>query len=139
MATSFDEIFEIFKEKITDYDLAKLIEGQVSRIFDIYLGSACSYFHRKFPLVDLTRDKENRTFISSLDDDIIEILAIGMVYYWASPKAFATDNITNIMQTKDFTDYSPANLLKALLAARDGAKREFRIAVIDYTYMPGKG
>lgn len=137
MGTTYDIVHDVFIEKITDYDIADLTEYQVSRIFDKYLNSSCKAFNHLYKGVDLSRDSNIKEFAFDLDGDIIEILAIGMVYYWINPKVLSTDNLKNVMKTRDFIPFSPAELLVQLKELRKQVQRDFRNSIIEYTYAVG--
>lgn len=137
MGTPFDDVHGIFRLKISDYELAELPVAYALDIMDGYLNSSCAYMRRWNPRFDLNRDKESRQFNNDLTDDIIEIIAIGMVYYYLSRKVSNGDNLANVMNTKDFTFFSPANLLSQIKDLRSQTEKEFKSAINAYTYTIG--
>lgn len=132
--TSYDKIHKVFLNKITDYDILKYLTNIRNELLDSYLISASTNFKRVCK-VDLSdRDDTLRQFNKDLDDEIIEILAIGEMYFWLNPKVLNTENLKNCLNTKDFSQYSPANLLKELQSLRNTIKKEFKQSIIDYSY-----
>jgi len=84
------------------------------------------------------KDDDLQQFNQDLDDEIIEILAIGEIYYWLSPKVLNTENLKNALNTKDFQQSSLANLLKELQSLRDSLYKEFKQNIINYSYDTAK-
>ena len=80
------------------------------------------------------RDDDAKEFLEDLDDEVIEILATGIVYEWIKPKVNNTENLRNALSTKDFSTFSPANLLSQLQQLRDSLYKDFRRMCIAYSY-----
>lgn len=137
MGTPFDDIHDIFRLKISDYELAELPVVYAMGIMDGYLNSACAYMRRWNPKFDLSKDVGAREFNSDLSEDVTEIIAIGMVFYYLSRKASNGDNLANVMKTKDFEFFSPAQLLSQVKDLRAQTNREFKNAINAYTYTIG--
>ena len=138
MATPYSEIHNVFLNKITDYDILKYLDTEREDLLNHYLLSACTKFKRVCK-IDLTdRDDTLKQFNQDLDEDIIEILATGEVYYWLNPKVLNSENLKNALNTKDFSLFSPTPLLKELQALRDSIYREFRQNIINYSYDTAK-
>jgi hypothetical protein len=134
VATSFDIIHARAIAKISDYDILKFDDETRKTILDEYLLSAQVEFQRlcKIDLAD--KNIESRLYNNDLDEEIIEILATGEVYYWLIPKVLNTENLYNVLNTKDFSMYSPANLLKELQSLRDVFWNDFKRKMYMYTY-----
>ena len=134
MATSYDAIHDRAIAKISDYDILKFDNETRQQILDEYLLSSQIEFQRlcKTDLSD--KDDVLRQYNSDLGDEIVEILATGEVYYWLMPKVLNTENLYNVLNTKDFSMYSPANLLKELQSLRDTFWNEFKRKMYLYTY-----
>lgn len=134
MATSYDVVHTRAIAKISDYDILKFDVDARQQIMDDYLFSADVEFQRlcKIDLAD--KDSELRQYNQTLTDEVIEILAAGEVYYWLMPKVLNTENLYNVLNTKDFSMYSPANLLKELQSLRDTFWNEFKRKMYLYTY-----
>ena len=128
----------VFLKKITDYDILKYLDTEREDLLNHYLLSACTKFKRVCK-IDLTdRDDTLKQFNQDLDEDIIEILATGEVYYWLNPKVLNSENLKNVLNTKDFSLFSPADLLKKLQTLRDSMYKEFRQNIINYSYDTAK-
>lgn len=134
MATPYSEIHARAIAKFSDYDILNFDVSAREMIMRDYLISAQVEFQRMCK-VDLS-DKDDilAQYNETLDDEIIEILATGVAYYWLYPKVLNTENLYNVLNTKDFTTYSPANLLKELQNLRDVLWKDFNRKMVLYTY-----
>lgn len=134
MATPFEVIHGRAIAKLTDYDMLKLDPSMREQILNEYLRSAQMEFQRlcKEDLSD--RDETLAQYNQDLSDEVIEVLATGEAYYWLCPKVLNTENLYNVLNTKDFSMYSPANLLKELQTLRDTMWKDFKRKMYEYTY-----
>lgn len=137
MATPYSVVHDRFLSKTTDYDILQFIDVEREELLKPFLISACVQFGRicKENLSD--RDENLDEFKADLNDEIIEILAIGECFYWLNPKVLNTENLRNALNTKDFQQFSVPNLLGQLQTLRNSLKKEFRQAIIDYSYNTG--
>ena len=137
MATPFSKIYERATFRFSDYDFFKFTEEDYESILEKYLKMAESDFVNTC-LFDLkNKDEGNKEYIEDLDDESIEILALGIAYYWLSRKVINSDLLKNNISTKDYTFFSPANLLREMTVLRDDVKKEFKQKIIDYSYTHG--
>ena len=134
MATSYSEIHARAISKISDYDILKFDISTREMMLNDYLVSAQVEFQRMCKVNLSDKDDVLAQYNETLDDEIIEILATGEAYYWLTPKVLNTENLYNVLNTKDFSTYSPANLLKELQNLRDMFWRDFKRKMFEYTY-----
>lgn len=134
MPTPYSAVHERLLSKISDYDILAFIDVEREELLRPYLMSACVQFGRVCK-VDLSdRDDIIIQFNADLNDEIIEILAIGECYYWLCPKVLNSENLRNALNTKDYQVFSPEKLLGRLQSLRNDLKKEFKQAIIDYSY-----
>lgn len=134
MATPYSVIHARAIAKITDYDILDFDISTRELMLNEYLVSAQVEFQRLCK-VDLSdKDEKLAQYNQDLSEEIIEILATGEAYYWLCPKVLNTENLYNVLNTKDFSMYSPANLLKELQALRDMFWKDFKRKMFEYTY-----
>lgn len=132
--TLYSEVIEVFINKITDMDLPKFEDLTRETIIVGYMKSACTKF-AKVCEVDLNdRDKVLGCFNSDLDDEIIDIITENMLVEWLKPKVLFTDNLSNVLNTKDFSMYSPANMLKELRETLAYLKKNARGLINNYSF-----
>jgi len=85
--------------------------------------------------VDLSDcDNELKQFNVDLDDEEKEILALGISYYWLSYKTLDSKALKNVMNSKDYYYYSPANLLKEVQTLRRTVRDEFNSRMRSYSF-----
>jgi hypothetical protein len=144
MATPYSDVFNSFLGKITDYDFPKFEELEQEAILYGYMKSACVNF-KKVCKIDLyDRDEILKIFNNSLDDEIIDIITELMIVEWLKPKVLSTENLKNCLSTKDFSLFSPANLLKeireTLVTCKDNSKKlinNYSFTHADFTKLGG--
>lgn len=137
MATSYDTIFNAALSRITDDDLLQLAERDIQDVMLGYLKAAQADFLHLCEF-DLSQyDDDAMEYAEDLDDEVIEILALGVAAYWCSAKALNAKLFRNVLNTKDYTFFSPATLMTSLRTLRDSLQREYQQKIINYTYMHG--
>ncbi len=138
---SYDVFTQAFLDKITEYEFPH-DDVQKASMVDRYMKRAITHF-KNICLYDLstTADDNVREFdveIAPEDvDELAEIISEGMVVQWIQPYANRTDVLQNVMNTRDFTTYSPANMLTALRAAYVEAKQKYDYSCREYSYRHG--
>jgi hypothetical protein len=109
---------------------------------DRYMKRAISEF-KSMCLYDLTTTADDmiREFNVDIEpedlDEIVDIISDGMVVQWLKPYTYRQDNLENVLNTRDFTSYSPAELLYRVKETYLSARTEFISMMRDYTYKHG--
>ena len=137
LATSFVDIYDRAIFRFSDYDFMRVDIQAREDILEKYLFSAIADFSRVCKSGTLDYDLDEKSFINTLDDEMIEILSLGLDYYWFSSKVQNSELLRNSMSTKDYTFFSPANLMRELRNVRNDLKNEFKSAVTIYGYNHG--
>lgn len=134
MATPFTDIYDRAIFRFADYDFLKQDIQTREDVLERYLISAKTDFSRVCK-VDLTDcDMEAKQFNADLDDEVIEILALGISFYWISYKALDSKALKNVLNSKDYYYYSPANLQKEVQELRNTIRSEFQSKMRRYSY-----
>lgn len=140
----FEDIYNSFHNKIDAYDFLELTEDEINEFEISWLKTAGSkpYVRRLFSSYKFDEDEEVIEFEMryATDDDadtdfVVEILALGMVVEWLTPKV---NSITHIFQTygsKEEKWYSEAAALKENRTLRDSMKNEQRKMIRDRGYI----
>ena len=133
MATPYSTVYNSFLGKITDYELPSLsAEFQEAFLLGL-LTSAIPKF--KVCIEDLSdRDDTTLEFTDDLSDESVDILSELMVVEWLQPQLYKSDFFQNQLGTKDFSLFSPANLLKEVRQTYFLAKHNVRSMMINYSY-----
>lgn len=133
MSVPYDMFINAFLGKVTEYDFINLDEYDRNNIVEGYMKRACSQFDKicKYNLTDQD-DIVRRFNIDIPDDEIDEILDIvseGMLVQWMKPYVFKQDNLVQLLNTKDFTAYSPAELFRQVNSAYSSVSKNFTNAM----------
>jgi len=121
--TPYSNIYARFMRKITDYNLAELVQETAEEIIKGYLISSIAKYNNCEQDLN-NRDDEVDTFNITLTEKEEEILSINMVVEWLNPKILTDENIKLLITNKNWQTYSPGNLLKELQNVRKTFKSE---------------
>lgn len=113
MATPFEDVFSSFLMKVSDYELLDLDEETTEKVLVNLLTLAVARFNQVC-VKDLTNTQSGDSFVDDLSVEEIDILSEIMVENWIKPKIYNLDLFKNRLSTKDFTTFSPANLLNSV-------------------------
>lgn len=139
MSVSYDLFTDAFLSKMSEYEFITLDDESRQEIIDGYLRRAVNKF-KKNCLYDLvsTADAENRVFNVDIPDEdideIVDIISEGMIVQWLKPYLNKQELLENTLNTRDFTTYSPAELLLRVGNAYTNASKEFTQAIREYSY-----
>lgn len=135
--TSYVTIFELFKDKITDYDFAAYSGELQDALLLGYLTSACDKFGDICESDLSDRDDATGSFNCELTQEEMGILAEIMVLEWLLPTLNDIDNLHNRINTKEFTSISPANMLLAIKDVYESTRKHVMSRMSRYSYMHG--
>lgn len=142
MSVSYDMFTGAFLAKISEYDFVNLNEMDRDDIIDGYLKRAVSAFRKncKYDLFT-TADDDSREFnveVADEDmDELIDIISEGMLVQWLKPFVYHQENLQNVLNTRDYTTYSPAELLMRVGNAHKEAQRVYTQLIREYSYNHG--
>lgn len=141
MSVSYNLFTAAFLGKVTEYDFIKLDDYDRNSVVDGYMKRACAQFNKicKYDLV--TGDDALRELQATIPDDeideIVDIVSEGMMVQWMKPYFYRADNLENVLNTSDFSQYSPAELLYRITNAYNTSKRDFTNMMREYSYNHG--
>ena len=142
MSIPYDLFTGAFLSKVTEYDFLALPDEEREAIVDGYMKRAISAF-APICKVDLigTADDDEREFNvdeTAVDcDELADIISEGMLMNWMKPYLYRQENLENALSTRDFTVFSPAELLKSIRAAYAAVCKHFRGMMNEYSYRHG--
>ena len=142
MSVSYDIFTGAFLSKITEFELLKLADIECQELVDGYMKRAISSFSRvcKYDLIS-TSDDLNRVFNIDIDDnsidEIVDIVSEGMVVQWLKPYVYRQEILENAINTRDFTTYSPAELLMRVGDAYSKAQKDYTQMIREYSFNKG--
>ena len=133
MATSYEEIYNLASNKITDPEIALLSQEDREELFHGYLISAIPKF-RKCKNDLSNRDDELRQFNVDLLDVEKEILAILVAREWLQPQLYSALLTKQVFSDKEQKYYSQSSHISELRALDETLKTEAQKLSRDYTY-----
>lgn len=142
MSIPYDAFTNAFLNKISEFEMLKLDDNIRTEIVDGFRKRAVSAF-KKNCRVDLftTADDEERVYqvdVSDEDlDELVDIISEGMVVQWLKPFVYQQDLLQNLLNTRDYTLYSSAELLKRVGDAYKGAQKDYTQMIREYSYNHG--
>ena len=130
-----------FLGKVTEYEFGRLDPYNRTVTVDGYMKRACSQFNH-ICKYDLSRyDDLIREFLIEIPEDeideIVDIISEGMLVQWMKSYVYHADNLQNVLNTSDFTSYSPAELLYRITNAYNTCKKDFTNMMREYSYNHG--
>lgn len=142
MSISYDIFTSDFLQKITEYNFLRMEEEVRQEIVDGYLRHALQQFNVVCKNVIEYWDDDTREvylFVTEQTDrdEILDIITEGMLVQWMKPYMYKQENLENMLNTSDFSAYSPAELLKRVTAAYDECRQEFTNRIRKYSYDHG--
>ena len=142
MSIPYDTFVGAFLAKITEYDLLSLSEYDQEQAVDGYLKRAVSAFKYicAYNLTDSADDNE-RVFnvdVSPNDvDELVEIISEGMLVQWLKPYVYKQEILSNVLNSRDWTTYSPAEMLMRVGNAYKKAQDDYTQMIREYSYNHG--
>lgn len=141
MTVSYNLFTKAFLNKITEYNFIKMDFDDGLDIIDGYMKRACAQFANVCNHDIVNGDDDERAFELEIDeselDELIDIISEGMVVQWMKPYMYKQENLENMLNTSDFSAYSPAELLYRITNAYNMCKKDFTVLMREYSYNHG--
>lgn len=142
MTISYEDLAGAFLAKISEFEFLNMDDyNRDSAVLGI-LKRAVSEFKRncKYKLSG-NFDEEQMVFTADVNDsdtdELVDIISEGMVVQWLKPYLYNQENLQNALNTRDFTLYSPAELLKRVSDVHEQAKKTYTQMIREYSYNHG--
>lgn len=136
--TTFEEVFSRFRSRIRNYDFLEFDD------FTILQYQYSLLIQSIFDFSDICKtdiedyDSELMVFNQKLTGKEINILSLGMMVHFLEPYVYNTDALQNAISTKDFSVYSPANLLEKMTELLKETKKELKKEINLYSFKNGE-
>lgn len=141
MSVSYDIFTSYFLDKVEEYKFIKLPEENRIQTVDGYMKRACSQFKRICKYDIVTGDDNVREFSADIPaediNEIADIISEGMLVQWMKPYVYKQENYENMLNTTDYSGYSPAELLNRITVAYKMCKKDFSNMMKEYSYNHG--
>ena len=142
MSVSYDLFTGAFLSKISEFNFMQMDDENRTSIVDGYMKRAISTFKKNCKYdIFTTADDNARVFNVDIPDgevdEIIDIVSDGMVVQWLKPFLYKQELLENVLNTKDFTTYSPAELLMRVGNAYSNAQKDYIQKIREYSFNNG--
>ena len=141
MSVSYDVFAGAFLSKITEYTFIQLTEENRTAIVDGFLKRAVQKFAKVCKYNLLECNDETRVFLADIPadelDEIVDIVSEGMLEQWMKPYVYRQENLENLLNSRDFTTYSPAELLLRVGNAHAKVQKDYTNMIREYSYNHG--
>ena len=142
MSISYDMFSGAFLAKITEYDFINIAEENRTAIIDGYLKRALVAFKKncRYDLLSNMNDNTREIGIEVKDEDVdelVDIISEGMVVQWLKPYVNHQENLENALSTRDFSVFSPAELLNRIVGTYKEASKIYTQMIREYSYNHG--
>lgn len=139
MSVPYDYFTDAFLSKVSEYEFITLDYQDRQDIVDGYMKRALNAF-RKNCAYDFftTADDGNREFAVDVPDsdidEILDIVSEGMLVQWMKPYVYRQELLENVLNTRDYTTYSPAELLLRVGNAYRRVQKDYTQMIREYSY-----
>lgn len=142
MSVSYDVFIGSFLEKITDRGLLTLESLDRDATVIGFMKRSINGFKNvcKYDLVTTSDDIVKEFYVDIPEHELIDIADIiseGMVVQWLKPYVYNQELLENSINTRDFSTYSPAELLMRVGNAYKVAKKDYINMIREYSYNSG--
>lgn len=138
MATAFTTVYNTALSKIREYAFLDATDEEIGDMLYPFLKSAETDFSRicvESLEHDAADDEYPTEYTSDLSKESIEILALGVCTYWLSAYVADSDKLRNAIGTKDYTLFSPANLLSTIHTVRNDIDLDYHAKINLYSFL----
>ena len=142
MNVPYDKFTEAFLAKITEYDFVNMKDFERNNLIDGYMKRAIAAFRHINPYdLSSTADDNIREFNVDIPaeeiDELVDIISEGMLAQWMKPYTYKQENLEMALNTRDFTTYSPAELLNRISSAYAKVQKDFVSMMREYSHNHG--
>lgn len=141
MSVSYDVFIGAFLSKVTEYDFP-IDNYERNQVVDGYMKRAIAKFKKicKYDFTSTADDivREFDVEVPEEDmDELVDIISEGMLAQWLKPYVYRQENLENILNTRDFTSYSPEKILNRVKEVYIMVQHEFTNMMREYSYNHG--
>lgn len=142
MSISYDVFTNAFLSKISEFDFINMKDFERNSIIDGYMKRAIAEFRQicKYDF-STTGDDNVREFSVEVEDgdldELADIISEGMLAQWMKPFTYKQEGLENVLNTRDFSTYSPAELIMRISELYKKVQRDFTNKMREYSYVHG--
>lgn len=134
MATPYTDIYNKVTKTLQSYKLASLPQATFENYINVWIDEASSvnFLDCKTDLLD--RNETTKQFNQTLTSREQWIITYSVCLSWISLVVSDESLLQNTLGDRDYSTYSPANLLKSLLAVQDVFRQRMKENMELYSY-----
>lgn len=132
--TAYTVIIDNFAKMIDEYHFILLPEEDRDFWVIALMNTACARFSDDCRQDLSKRNEENTAFEADLTKDEIDILCNYMMCEWIKPYLYSSELLRERLSTKDYGEYSPANLIAQMNTVYKDTVKRARLLAVNYTY-----
>lgn len=142
MSISYDVFTGAFLSKVTERGFAEMRDYERNGVIDGYMARAIVGF-KSICEYDFTTTADPIIRCFNVDvaeediDEIADIISEGMIAQWLKPYYYNHEQLQNVLNTSDFTTYSPAELLLRIGNAYKEAEQSYKQMIREYSFNHG--
>lgn len=142
MSVPYDIFIDAFLQKVSEFDLIQMDDVDRMEITDGYMKRSIAGFKKncKYDLTGTADDVVRQFFVDIPQEDIDEIADIvseGMVVQWLKPYTNRQELYEQILNTRDFTTSSPAELTLRVGNKYTESLSNYKNMIREYSYNHG--
>ena len=141
MSVPYDLFTAAFLRKVSEYDFIDMDDFDRNSVVDGYMKHACYKFNHICKYDLMSGDDAIRELSADIPDDeiteIVDIVSEGMIAQWMKPYLYRQENLQNVLNTKDYSMYSPAELLMRTGNAYEKVQKDYTNMIREYSYRHG--
>lgn len=142
MSVPYDVFTDAFLSKVTEFDFITMKDYERGGMIDGFMKRAIAAFRSicKYDLSTTGDDMVREFDIDIPEEDLYElsdIISEGMLVQWMKPYTYKQEILESVLNTRDFTTYSPAELLLRIRDAYKSTQRTFTNMMREYSYIHG--
>lgn len=142
MSIPYESITDAFLSKITEYEFISMEASARQATIDGYMKRAVAALDGmcRLNLLASADDKARSFNVDMADhevDELADIISEGMLVQWMKPYTYKQENLENVLNTRDFTSYSPAELFLRITNAYAAVQQDFTNMMREYSYRHG--
>lgn len=138
MTTKFTDVYDVFLNKINDYDYAtKLSEEDLQFVLDTFLRQAVSKINLRLgeEIDDFLYDVENGVFLKDIGDIGIDLVSQFMILEYFKPQLYTTELLRQALNDRDYKMFSQANQINQMKDLYNNTRSEINALFTSYSYL----
>lgn len=138
MTTKFTDVYDVFLNKINDYDYAtKLSEEDLEKVLNTFLRQAVSKINLRLgeDLDDFSYDADNGIFLNNIGDIGIDLVSQFMILEYFKPNIYTTELLRQALNDRDYKMFSQANQINQMKDLYNNTRSETNALFTSYSYL----